>query len=340
MPIWVQLSTLPMEWMNSDLLWSIGGMLGRMYRVDPNTMNQARCRFARICVEIDISKPLLGSLSIDDRIIRVEYESLGIICFKCGKYDHNKESCRECMVDDIADEMVGTNEPLEGSEKKKKESPYGPWLLVSYWKPNNRNIRGRNGRVNTVNNSSSKRNDFNGKPGVNNSEPIGKTIDSHNDKLGNSKNAKNGTLREKNIAQSKSVAPGNGSSYRFDIINKDVDVMLAEEESQVLNKDSIGHDRKEKSVLTEITNQGKKLNREPSLSSKKIAKKIINQQTSHKGSKSASKRTGNGKGIKYSQYQVQKVVVPPTDNEELDSASVLCQVHNEVTNFVTNFSGS
>ncbi|KAK3204391.1 hypothetical protein Dsin_018437 [Dipteronia sinensis] len=30
MPIWVPLSKLPMEWMDSDLLWSIGGMLGRM----------------------------------------------------------------------------------------------------------------------------------------------------------------------------------------------------------------------------------------------------------------------------------------------------------------------
>ena len=34
MPVWVRLSKLPMEWMVSDLLWSIGGMLGRMCKVD------------------------------------------------------------------------------------------------------------------------------------------------------------------------------------------------------------------------------------------------------------------------------------------------------------------
>ncbi|KAK3204389.1 hypothetical protein Dsin_018435 [Dipteronia sinensis] len=143
------------------------------------------------------------------------------------------------MADDIADEMVGISEPLEGSVKK-KGSLYGSWLIVSYGKSNNRNIKGRNGRVNTGNNSSSKQNDFNGKPGVNSSEPIGK------------------------------------------------------EESRVLNKNSIGHARKEKSVLAEITNQGKKLNREPSLS----------------------------------------------DNGELVSASVIRQVHKEVTNFVTKSGGS
>ena len=50
MPIWVRLLKLPMEWMDTDLLWSIGGMLGRMCKVDPVTMNQARGRFPRICV--------------------------------------------------------------------------------------------------------------------------------------------------------------------------------------------------------------------------------------------------------------------------------------------------
>ncbi|KAK3205693.1 hypothetical protein Dsin_019739 [Dipteronia sinensis] len=46
MPIWVRLSKLPMEWMDSELLWNIGGMLGMMCKVDPIIENQARGRFA------------------------------------------------------------------------------------------------------------------------------------------------------------------------------------------------------------------------------------------------------------------------------------------------------
>ena len=42
MPIWVRLSKLPMEWMDSELLWNIGGMLGKMCKVDPITETQAR----------------------------------------------------------------------------------------------------------------------------------------------------------------------------------------------------------------------------------------------------------------------------------------------------------
>ncbi|KAK3222484.1 hypothetical protein Dsin_009509 [Dipteronia sinensis] len=122
MPIWVRLSKLPMEWMDSNLLWNIGGMLGRMCKVDSITKTQARGRFTRICVEIDISKPLLGALSIDDRSIRVEYESLGLVCFKCGIYGHSKDSCREGIVEPIIEEMA-TNDNDNGEINAKKEDP-------------------------------------------------------------------------------------------------------------------------------------------------------------------------------------------------------------------------
>ncbi|KAL5763131.1 hypothetical protein ACOSP7_019395 [Xanthoceras sorbifolium] len=45
MAVWVKLSRLPMEWMEVDLLWNFGGMLGPMIKVDPITESQARGRF-------------------------------------------------------------------------------------------------------------------------------------------------------------------------------------------------------------------------------------------------------------------------------------------------------
>ena len=58
MPVWVRLSKLPMKWIDVELLRIIGGLLGTTYKVNPITESQARGRFARICVEIDITKPL------------------------------------------------------------------------------------------------------------------------------------------------------------------------------------------------------------------------------------------------------------------------------------------
>ncbi|KAK2663118.1 hypothetical protein Ddye_001692 [Dipteronia dyeriana] len=80
-----------------------------MCKVDPITVNQARGRFARLCVEIDISKPLLGALHIEDRTVR---------------------TCREGMVEPILmdADCTGNNEIYV----EKDTSPYGSWLLVSY----------------------------------------------------------------------------------------------------------------------------------------------------------------------------------------------------------------
>ncbi|KAL5798803.1 hypothetical protein ACOSQ2_003623 [Xanthoceras sorbifolium] len=63
-------------------------MLASMCRVDLITESQARGRFASICVEIDVSQPLRGTLLIDDRRVRVEYESIGLIYFSCERIGH------------------------------------------------------------------------------------------------------------------------------------------------------------------------------------------------------------------------------------------------------------
>ncbi|KAK2645211.1 hypothetical protein Ddye_020406 [Dipteronia dyeriana] len=133
-PVWVRLSKLPMEWIDVDLLRSIGGMLGTTFKVDPITESQARGRFTRICVEIDITKPLKSILIVEDRVIKVEYESLGVICFKCGRVGHTKDLCREEVVEQ---DEVEKNTECENKSGSGVSDPYGPWMQVTY---------GRNGR--------------------------------------------------------------------------------------------------------------------------------------------------------------------------------------------------
>ncbi|CAN1299186.1 hypothetical protein LINPERPRIM_LOCUS24092 [Linum perenne] len=61
--------------------------------MDLATMEGARARYARVCVEIDVSKPLLRKYMIGDRIFYVEYESLENICFHRGMYEHKEPEC-------------------------------------------------------------------------------------------------------------------------------------------------------------------------------------------------------------------------------------------------------
>ncbi|KAL5798096.1 hypothetical protein ACOSQ2_002916 [Xanthoceras sorbifolium] len=85
MPVWIRLSKLPMEWIDVDMLRNIGSILGNVCKVDSFTEAQSSGRFARICVELDITVPLKSSLIANKRTIKVEYESLRIICFSCGR---------------------------------------------------------------------------------------------------------------------------------------------------------------------------------------------------------------------------------------------------------------
>ncbi|CAN1811454.1 hypothetical protein LINPERHAP1_LOCUS26225 [Linum perenne] len=66
----------------------IGNHIGRTIRMDLATTEGARARYARVCVEIDLSKPLLGKYMIGDCVFYVEYESIENICYTCGFYGH------------------------------------------------------------------------------------------------------------------------------------------------------------------------------------------------------------------------------------------------------------
>ncbi|CAI0432374.1 unnamed protein product [Linum tenue] len=50
-------------------------------------------QYARVCVEVDLTKPVLDSYRNEGKKYYIEYESLHNICMECGKYGHAKASC-------------------------------------------------------------------------------------------------------------------------------------------------------------------------------------------------------------------------------------------------------
>lgn len=66
------------------------GEYGQCPRVsmDMTITDIARGRFFRVCVELDLSRPLIPRLMIMGRVVQVEYEGLPKICFHCGLYGH------------------------------------------------------------------------------------------------------------------------------------------------------------------------------------------------------------------------------------------------------------
>lgn len=86
--VWIPIPKLPLELYNTSFLWRIGSGLGTMLKVDRLTSIYSRGQYDRICVEIDLDKPLKSYIIIRGFKLLNEYEGLHLICFHCGKYGH------------------------------------------------------------------------------------------------------------------------------------------------------------------------------------------------------------------------------------------------------------
>lgn len=95
--VWIRITRLPIELYKKTFLDHVGASLGTMLQIDKLMSIHSRGKFARICVEIDLEKPLLSHIMVHGYPIHLEYEGLNTICFRCGKYGHNKDKCRDIL---------------------------------------------------------------------------------------------------------------------------------------------------------------------------------------------------------------------------------------------------
>jgi hypothetical protein len=128
--VWVRFSGLPIEYYDNKMLHFIGNRIGRTVKVDRTTQSQARGKYARLCVEVDLTKPLLAMFQIKDRYYKVEYEGLHMLCLACGTFGHYKEGCVAKV-----NNTVWNGE--QTTENARKEGPVntssvqeGPWQVV------------------------------------------------------------------------------------------------------------------------------------------------------------------------------------------------------------------
>lgn len=95
--LWVQLHNLPVEFWEGEALETISSLLGRLLRNDDFTASLSRSKYARICVEIDLAKPLKQGFWIGDEdnrvFVVVLYERLPTLCYLCGLVRHGSNSC-------------------------------------------------------------------------------------------------------------------------------------------------------------------------------------------------------------------------------------------------------
>ncbi|CAI0389740.1 unnamed protein product [Linum tenue] len=82
---WLQLPDLPIEFYHPEAVTRIASYVGKLVRLDRAMKLGARGKYARVCVEVDLSKPLLVQFKILGKEYDIQWEGLTNICFECGK---------------------------------------------------------------------------------------------------------------------------------------------------------------------------------------------------------------------------------------------------------------
>lgn len=151
MTAWIRINGLNVEYFRTNVMMKIGNLIGTTVKVDAHTMGQARGKFARLCVELDLSKPLIPFIEVEGRTYEVVYEGIQLVCFECGCFGHGKDACPVIVEDrktQSSEEEVSVN--MEGTHPDPNEDitvaepanlvaetlakKHGQWMLM---KPKN-----------------------------------------------------------------------------------------------------------------------------------------------------------------------------------------------------------
>ncbi|XP_019160127.1 PREDICTED: uncharacterized protein LOC109156749 [Ipomoea nil] len=139
--VWARIPCLPAEYYNYIFLRKLGNKVGRTIRVDQATSQVSRGMFARICVEVDITKPLISKFKYEEKVRFVAYEGIHMICFSCGIYGHAADGCpsktRTSPAGAAASDgnVQAEHVPVAQSESRNQgvkvgEEPFGVWMIA------------------------------------------------------------------------------------------------------------------------------------------------------------------------------------------------------------------
>ncbi|KAL4346268.1 hypothetical protein GQ457_17G013020 [Hibiscus cannabinus] len=122
--VWVRLPKLAYRYYTKSLFRHIAAAIGKVVKIDYNTTEGKRGRFARLAIMVDLNKPLVSGIVIDGHMQDIEYEGLPAICYKCGRFGHSQDDCGGNGAVESVEATVET--PRDPSEL------YGPWMQVSH----------------------------------------------------------------------------------------------------------------------------------------------------------------------------------------------------------------
>lgn len=91
--VWIKLPELPIEFYETNAFLKIGRAIGPVLWIDSHTANGEKGCFARLCIQVNLDKPLIKFVYLGKIAQCVQYEGINALCFSCGKIGHKAETC-------------------------------------------------------------------------------------------------------------------------------------------------------------------------------------------------------------------------------------------------------
>ncbi|CAI0389681.1 unnamed protein product, partial [Linum tenue] len=91
--VWVQLPELSVHFYQTKILFALRNLIGRTIKLDYHTENRERGEFARLAIELDMTKPLPTKIWQENLWQLVLYKNLPTICYECGRIGKQEDSC-------------------------------------------------------------------------------------------------------------------------------------------------------------------------------------------------------------------------------------------------------
>jgi len=96
--VWICFPGLNLVYYDKSFLLAMASAIGHPIKVDTNTLKVERGKFARVCVEVDLTAPVVGKIWVNGHWYKVQYEGLHLICTNCGCYGHLVRNCSRTIT--------------------------------------------------------------------------------------------------------------------------------------------------------------------------------------------------------------------------------------------------
>ncbi|CAI0449510.1 unnamed protein product [Linum tenue] len=131
---WVLFPELPVHFYHREVLFALGNLVGITVKIEYHTKTLQRGKFARLVIELDMTKPLPTRVALDGFWQPIVYENLPHICFDCGRIGHLVESCPKTTP--VLQQAIILHPNSDAAQVPPvTDSPgppsgYGPWMQV------------------------------------------------------------------------------------------------------------------------------------------------------------------------------------------------------------------